>query len=101
MIYVLASVRLKEGANEKFLEIFKANIPAVRAEEGCLEYVPTVDIAANLPPQKLDPAVVTIVEKWESVEALHNHLQAPHMQEYRHKTKDLVEDTVLKILTEA
>jgi len=101
MIYVLASVRLKEGANEKFLEIFKANIPAVRAEEGCLEYVPTVDIGANLPPQQLDPAVVTIVEKWESVEALHNHLQAPHMREYRDKTKDLVDDTVLKILTEA
>jgi len=101
MIYVLAAVHLKEGASEKFLEIFKANISAVRAEEGCLEYVPTVDVETNLPPQQLDPTVVTIVEKWESVEALHKHLQAPHMLEYRNKTKDLVENTILKVLTEA
>jgi len=101
MIYVLASIRLKEGALQKFLEVFKANIPAVLAEQGCIEYTPTVDADANLPPQQLDPMVVTIIEKWESVEALHAHLKSPHMLEYRIKTKDLVAGMDLKVLTAA
>lgn len=101
MIYVLAAIRLKEGSLEQFLDVFRANIPAVLAEDGCIEYVPTVDAASNLPPQQLDPAVVTIVEKWESVDALHAHLKAPHMLEYRKRTKDMVESMTLKVLTPA
>lgn len=101
MIYVIASVKLKDGVHEKFLEIFKANIPAVLKEQGCIEYVPTIDVESGLPPQQLDSSVVTIVEKWESVEALHAHLAAPHMLDYREKTKDLVESVSLKILTAA
>jgi quinol monooxygenase YgiN len=101
MIYVLAAIHVKEGSLEQFLEVFKANIPAVLAEDGCIEYVPTVDAASNLPPQQLDPAVVTIVEKWESVDALHAHLKSPHMLNYREKTKDLVENMTLKVLTPA
>jgi quinol monooxygenase YgiN len=99
MIYVLAAIHVKEGSLQQFLEVFKANIPAVLVEYGCIEYVPTVDAASNLPPQQLDPAVVTIVEKWESVDALHAHLKSPHMLDYRKKTKDLVENMTLKVLT--
>ena len=101
MIYVLAAIHVKEGSREQFLEVFKANIPAVLAEDGCIEYVPTVDAAANLPPQQRDPAVVTIVEKWASIEALHAHLTSPHMRRYREKVKDLVENMTLKVLTPA
>lgn len=101
MIYVLAAIRVKKGSLERFLEVFKANIPAVLAEDGCIEYVPTVDAASKLPPQQLDPAVVTIVEKWESVDALYAHLKSPHMLDYREKTKDLVEKMTLKVLKPA
>jgi quinol monooxygenase YgiN len=101
MINVIASIRVKEGRGSEFLEIFKSNVPSVREERGCIEYVPTVDIDADLPAQSLDENVVTIIEKWESLEALRDHLQAPHMLAYREKVKDIVADVSVKVLKEA
>ena len=101
MISVIASVRIKEGKVPEFLKIFKANVPHVREEKGCIEYFPTVDIDAGLPPQTLDENVVTIIEKWESVEALQDHLKTPHMLAYREKVKDIVMDTSIKVLQAA
>ena len=66
MIHVIASVQVKPGKVSEFLKIFKANVPLVRAEKGCIQYVPTVDINAELPPQIMDENVVTIIEAWES-----------------------------------
>ncbi|MBI1832461.1 MAG: antibiotic biosynthesis monooxygenase, partial [Planctomycetes bacterium] len=45
--------------------------------------------------------VAVIIEKWESLEALKAHTQAPHMAEYRVRVKDLVESVTLQILTPA
>ena len=101
MIYVLASIRVKKGRLQDFIEVFKSNIPNVREEKGCIQYAPTVDINADLPPQILDEDVVTVIECWESLDALRNHLAAPHMLTYREKVKDIVEDTSLKVLQEA
>jgi quinol monooxygenase YgiN len=101
MINVIASIRVKNGCIPEFLEIFKANIPLVLAEKGCLEYVPTVDVETGLPPQELDAESVTIVEKWESLDALKAHLAAPHMVEYQKKVKDIVAGVSLKVLQEA
>ena len=70
MITVLASIYVKPGEKGKFLDIFKANVPAVCAEKGCVSYVPMVDVDTQLPPQEMDENIVTIVEQWESIEAL-------------------------------
>jgi quinol monooxygenase YgiN len=101
MINVIASIRVKAGRLSDFLEIFKANMIKVREERGCIEYFPTVDIDAELPPQILDENVVTIIERWENLEALRDHLKAPHMLAYREKVKDMVEDTSIKVLKKA
>jgi quinol monooxygenase YgiN len=101
MIRVIASIRVKSGRLTEFLEIFKSNVPNVREERGCIEYSPFVDIDADLPPQRLDENIVTIVEKWESLEALRDHLKAPHMLAYKEKVKNIVEDVSLKVLQEA
>ena len=101
MIHVIASVKLKSGKRAAFLEVFRANAVTVRKEEGCIEYVPAVDAATDLPPQRLDENVVTILEKWENVAALKAHLLSPHMLTYREKVADFVEEVTLKILQEA
>jgi quinol monooxygenase YgiN len=100
MINVVAAIRVKTGKLSDYLTILKANIPAVRKEKGCIEYVPTVDIDVKLPPQVLDKNVVTILEKWESREALHAHLGSPHMLDYREKVKTIIESVSLKVLQE-
>ena len=101
MIVVVASITIKAGTRADYLKIFKANVPLVREEKGCIEYFPTVDIETGLPPQVMNENIVTIIERWEDVQALRDHLAAPHMTAYREKTKDMVEDVSIKVLQEA
>ena len=101
MINVIASIHIKEGRLSEFIEICKSNIPNVLEEKGCIEYVPTIDLSTGLPPQELNNNVVTIIEKWDSLEDLQAHLSAPHMLAYKKKVKDLVDKVSLKILGEA
>ena len=101
MINVLAAISVKPGKRDEFVKIFKANVPNVRAETGCIEYVPTVDVDAELAPQVLDENSVTVIEKWESLEALRDHLVAPHMMAYKEQVKDIVDGVSIKVLQEA
>jgi quinol monooxygenase YgiN len=101
MINVVATIRVKAGRRSEFLKMAKSVVPKVTEEKGCIQYVPTVDIDAGLPIQSLDENVVTMIEKWESLEALRDHLKAPHMQVYLQQIKDMVEGVSLKVLKEA
>ena len=101
MIHVLASITVKASEREAFLEIFKANIPNVLKEEGCVEYSATVDFPTELLIQESNENVVTIVEKWETFAHLEAHFTAPHMLEYKAKVEGMVEDVSLKILEDA
>lgn len=99
MIYVIATIDLKEGCKEAFLDIFHRNIPNVKAEKGCISYEPTVDVDSGLPTQiGLRDDVVTIVEAWEDLDALQAHLKTPHMAAYREEVKDLVNQVSLQVL---
>lgn len=102
MICVIATIEVLPGRREEFLEKFRGLVPRVRAEEGCLEYVPMIDMPATLPSQ--GPArenVVTVVEKWKDIAALEAHLVAPHMAEFRAATAGLRSAVHLQILQPA
>ncbi len=101
MIHVIASISINPGNVPDFLAACKAIVPTVLAEDGCVQYTPTVDVDINVPAQQLDENIVTIVEKWESVAALQAHLVAPHMEAYRETVKDLVMSASLKVLEDA
>ncbi|MEA3438262.1 MAG: putative quinol monooxygenase [Thermodesulfobacteriota bacterium] len=101
MINVIASIHIKEGRLSEFIKIFKSNIPKVLEEKGCIEYVQTIDVPTGLPPQELNNNVVTIIEKWDSLEDLQAHLSAPHMLAYKENVKDLVDKLSFKVLGEA
>ena len=101
MIRVIATIELKPGQRAAFLTALHANVPNVLAESGCREYVPMVDTPSGLPPQPpLRPDVVTIVEAWDSLEALLKHLSGlPHMLRYREATQDMVVNLTVQVLT--
>ena len=99
MIYVIATIEVKPGKRAAFLTEFHRNVPNVLAEKGCIEYGPTVDLKTEIKTQiPLRADVVTIVEKWDSLQALQAHLVAPHMPVYRERVKEIVVGSKLQIL---
>ncbi len=102
MIHVIATIELQPGKRAEFLRHFHAIVPDVHAEQGCLEYGPTVDVSSGIAAQvPVRENVAVIVEKWESLDALKAHLVAPHMKVYREKVKSLVVGATLHILEPA
>jgi quinol monooxygenase YgiN len=102
MIRVLATIELAEGRRGDFLLEFAKIVPLVLEEQGCLEYGPMVDVPTSIGAQAgIRENAVTVVEKWETVDALEAHLVTPHMIEYRKKVKEMVTGTELRILKPA
>jgi quinol monooxygenase YgiN len=99
MIHVLAILTAKPGKREEVLKAFRANMPAVHAEKGCIEYRPAIDADGFGKMQTAFGAdTFVVIEKWESADALKAHSQAPHMAAYSAKVKDLLANRVIHIL---
>jgi quinol monooxygenase YgiN len=87
---------------ESVLEAFRANIPAVRAEDGCIEYGPAIDAEGLGSFQaKVGPDTFVVIEKWRDVAALKAHAAAPHMAAYAAKVKDMLAGRVVHVLSPA
>jgi quinol monooxygenase YgiN len=100
MLHVLAYITAKPGMREAVLREFRANMPAVHAEEGCIEYVPVVDLPTFGPFQtELGPDTFVVVEKWASSEALNAHAASPHMKPYAERTADMIETRMIHVLS--
>ncbi|MEY4509021.1 MAG: hypothetical protein RLZZ450_1143 [Pseudomonadota bacterium] len=97
MIHVIAVITTQPGQRANVLSAFHDNGAAVRAEVGCIEYTAVVDHAGSPAPYGADTFVV--VEKWETIEALRAHAAAPHMVAYSQKTKELVKERAIHVLT--
>lgn len=71
MILVIAEVTTQAGAIEALVPAMTEMEQASNAEEGCLSYVFTRQIT--------NPNKLTVVEIWQSPEALRVHFQTAHM----------------------
>lgn len=99
MIHVVAIITAKPGLRSTVLEAFRANVPAVLAEHGCIEYGATVDAEGMGPIQTpFGPDTFVVIEKWASEEALKAHAVAPHMQAYGAKVKEMLASRVIHVL---
>ena len=100
MIHVIAVITAKPGKRNEILTHFRANVPAVRAEKGCIEYGAAVDADNALVFQtRYGADTFLVVEKWESMDALKAHAAAPHMAAYGAKTKEMIASRVIHILS--
>jgi quinol monooxygenase YgiN len=102
MIHVVAVITAKPGMREKILEAFRANMPAVHAEKGCVEYGPVIDAEGVGGFQtRFGPDTFVVIEKWESLDALKAHGASPHMAAYAAKTRDMIASRVIHVLSPA
>jgi len=100
MIHVIAIITAKPGKRDEILGHSRANVPAVRAEKGCIEYGAAIDADPALPFQKKwGEDTFLVIEKWESMDALKAHAAAPHMVAYGAKVKELIAGRVIHILS--
>jgi quinol monooxygenase YgiN len=102
MIHVVAIITAKPGQREDILQAFRANMPACRAEDGCIEYGPNIDADGIGSFQtKFGPDTFVVIEKWRDAEALKAHARAPHMAAYASKVKDMIASRVVHVLSPA
>ncbi|MDA7952078.1 MAG: antibiotic biosynthesis monooxygenase [Pirellulaceae bacterium] len=98
MIVVVATIYITPEKMESFTKAFQELVPLVVAEEGCLEYFPVRNKPTSLAAQRdADEGTLTVIEKWESLEALERHLKAPHMEAFRKEQADALGDLKVQI----
>jgi quinol monooxygenase YgiN len=101
-VHVIAVITARPKKRAELLQAFQANVPNVHAEEGCVEYVATIDAeGAGSIQTRFGPDTFVVVEKWASLDALQAHAAAPHMAAYAAKTKDLIASRVIHVLSPA
>jgi quinol monooxygenase YgiN len=98
MIHVVAIITTKPGKRDEILGHFRANVPAVKAEKGCIEYGAAVDLE-GMGTAKFGPDTFVVVEKWESTDALKAHSAAPHLAAYAAKTRENIANRVIHVLS--
>jgi quinol monooxygenase YgiN len=102
MIHVVAVITAKPGMRDSILQAFRDNVPAVKAEQGCIEYGAAVDFEDGPKFQtRYGPDTLLVIEKWASMDALSAHAAAPHMAAYAARTKDMIVSRQIHILSPA
>lgn len=70
MIKVVAKGNFIEGKIEEAIKLYEELVDKTRKEYGCISY--------NLYQDKLNHSILTVIEEWESEEALENHKNTEH-----------------------
>jgi len=71
-LYVIAKLQVRAGKEETVKGIIQELVEPTKKEKGCISY--------ELFQDRKNPAVLTLVEQWESEADLNTHLGLPHMQ---------------------
>ena len=70
MIKVVAKGVYQEGKAEEAIALYDELVKETRKENGCIAY--------DLFRDKKDPDILTMIEQWESDEALEKHMKSEH-----------------------
>lgn len=99
MIQVIAVITAKPGKRDEVLQHFRKNVPAVRAEDGCIAYGASVDFSPQAKFQApFGPDTFVVIEQWASMDALKAHAVAPHMAAYGAATKEMIAERRIHVL---
>ena len=101
MVHVLAIITTKPGKRNEVLANFKGNVPAVHAEDGCIEYGAVIDCTKAGFATPMGDDTFVVVEKWESLDHLKAHGATPHMKAYGEKNKDLLAGRKIHVMSNA
>lgn len=82
-----------------FLKALGRTIELVRRESGCIRYEPMTDLDTDIPTQvEFRLGTITLLEEWESLEALSAHIAEPHMQRFRSEVRSYIKSVSHQVL---
>jgi quinol monooxygenase YgiN len=82
-VVVVATLKVREGAEEEGMAVLRELAERSQPEEGCLSYA--VHRAAD------DPRTVVIVERWAARAALDTHFRQPHVAQAGARSAELLD----------
>ena len=82
MIIVHGTIPIKPECRDDALQLARRMSEETQKETGCLSY----DFYVGL----RDPDTLVLFQEWESMDALMNHFQTPHMEEFLQALPDLL-----------
>jgi quinol monooxygenase YgiN len=88
MIHVIAVLTAKSGDRASLLAAINAVVDAVRAEPGCIEYRPVIDMSDS--GSKFGEDTLVVIETWQDQAALDAHGEAPALKNFLENTKDVL-----------
>lgn len=102
-VYVLCRFDLKPDANiSDYIAKTLSVVPAVRAENGCQMYTLLEDAKTDWEkPMRFGERTLWMVEKWDSIDALKAHLEAPHMKAFGPTVRSMRSSGTFHVLQEA
>jgi len=82
MIIVHGKFPIKAEMRREAIEMMERMSQASRAEEGCISYEFFVGLS--------DPDTFLLFQEWESIEALQDHFETEHMDEFLRNLPDIL-----------
>ncbi len=82
MIIVHGTIPIRPDCRDKALELARTMADATRAEFGCISY----DFYVGLS----DPNTLMLFQEWETMDALMDHFQTEHMEEFLQELPEIV-----------
>ena len=70
MVKVVAQSTLLSGKVQEAIKVYEELVAKTREEEGCITY--------ELYQDEKNPSILTMIEEWESREALDKHMKTEH-----------------------
>lgn len=98
MINVVVTLEPVPGRTNDVVRELRVLLPLARAEPGCIEYDAAEDVDLALPGQ---PAarlgVVTVIQKWRTLEDLRAHFSAAHAVTYRSRVSGFIQCSTFRV----
>ena len=99
MIHLIAVLTAKIGHRASLLAALNAIVEEVRAEPGCIEYQPLIDLSYS--PEKFGANALVVVEKWQDQAALDAHNEGAALKSFMEKAKHLLAQAEIHLMQDA
>ena len=99
-VYVLCRFDLNDDADiNDYISKTLSVVPQVRAENGCRMYTLLKDAKTDWEkPMRFGERTLWMVEKWDSIEALKAHIDAPHMKAFGPTVRNMRKSSTFHVL---